>query len=509
MYFLPQRYCIGLHFRLLVAALILLCLACRSKETDTSSQDELPDRDREIPFYFNDSNIITDNTVAIGDLGRARKYTGIDMVMVIKKEIPKHYTIENYASALFDYWRIGERHNGKGVLILLVEDLGEVKIEVGYELEDVFTDGFCGSYQEIIKYHFAGRFLGDVISGLILNMMKKYNGDAVTLEDISANLQKVEFYTGEREFLSGGAGVTERGFVYDKKMKLAKIVDNTPEELICGYRSSQAVKDVVDRYQESLDKGVNYPYLDFLTEGSQLMRIEYPSPPSFYEKQGREFRNAMPYKIYQQGNLAAVRFNSKKLQPLFLLRTPDGFWKLDITKSWAFSQMNDSMTEMYQLYKDHPWIFAFPEYTPKKSRVNIPELIPFPQNIEGRIESLKTAIEKAPNNPLDYFKLADILYWECYWIGDAITTVEQGLRLEPENVPYRWLAIDMCYRYPRPREVPKHYEKLIELNPYDFDVYEYYIGHCETFSRDKMKIKELVRKYEKARKAFARKKGAP
>ena len=43
---------------------------------------------------------------------------------------------------------------------------------------------------------------------------------------------------------------------------------------------------------------------------------------------------------------------------------------------------------------------------------------------------------------------------------------------------------------------------MIELTPFDFDVYEYYIEHCEQFTSDQKKISELRNKYERARKAY-------
>lgn len=76
-------------------------------------------------------------------------------------------TIGDYASGLFDHWDIGSKTGGKGVLILFVEDLGTLKIEVSYELEDVFTDAFCKFFQPTIKNYYAGRYLGDTFGGVL------------------------------------------------------------------------------------------------------------------------------------------------------------------------------------------------------------------------------------------------------------------------------------------------------------------------------------------------------
>jgi len=57
-------------------------------------------------------------------------------------------TIETYANSLFQQWGVGQKGKDNGVLILVAPNERKARIEVGYGLESILTDGMCG---EIIR----------------------------------------------------------------------------------------------------------------------------------------------------------------------------------------------------------------------------------------------------------------------------------------------------------------------------------------------------------------------
>jgi len=57
-------------------------------------------------------------------------------------------TIEGYAVELFKQWGVGKKGAMNGVLLLIAPNDRKTRIEVGYGLEPLLTDGFCG---EVIR----------------------------------------------------------------------------------------------------------------------------------------------------------------------------------------------------------------------------------------------------------------------------------------------------------------------------------------------------------------------
>jgi len=57
-------------------------------------------------------------------------------------------SIEDYASRLFEQWKIGQKDKNNGVLFLVALDDHKMRIEVGYGLEPIITDGRAGRIRD-------------------------------------------------------------------------------------------------------------------------------------------------------------------------------------------------------------------------------------------------------------------------------------------------------------------------------------------------------------------------
>ncbi len=53
-------------------------------------------------------------------------------------------SVEDYAVRLFEQWKIGKKEKDNGLLILVAKEERQIRIEVGYGLESVITDGRAG-----------------------------------------------------------------------------------------------------------------------------------------------------------------------------------------------------------------------------------------------------------------------------------------------------------------------------------------------------------------------------
>lgn len=481
-------------FRAAKFLLIGCCLLLSSCKPPVKESEVFPDRpEGRVPFY-NGSSITDVQLLAVSTLKHANELTDIEFAMVLLETLPEGFNIETYAAELFDYWRVGEDFNDRGVLCVLVEDIATMKIEVAYELEPIFPDAFCKSYQDTVKMYFSSKHFGDVISHSINNMVRHSLGEEVA-NSYSPNTTRdsaIDF----KDYLSGGAGITESDYLLNKQERLAEIMD-LPEETIARYQASESIHESLMNFIESMEHGINYPYLDVLTQGSHYKRIEYPESPKLLQTKAEQMFDAMPYRITQQGDLATVRFHQDRASFLMFRRSPDGKWRYDLTKSWGlanYSFKNKTFLET-GLVNDHPWKFAFPETTQRPLRVRFPELLPLEMNLSKRMDELKKRIQNEEATAEDYIDLANLLFWEFYWIQASISVAEEGLNKFPQNQTLRWLAIYARYRAPLFDGIEPHYVALVEQTRGSKAVFDYYKHFIESTESDPSQLYRLADKY--------------
>ena len=72
-------------------------------------------------------------------LWNLRQKTGVEVAIVV---VPNtgDFTAEDFATKLFDDWKIGKRDKDNGVLVLIIPDQREARIATGYGVEGVITD---------------------------------------------------------------------------------------------------------------------------------------------------------------------------------------------------------------------------------------------------------------------------------------------------------------------------------------------------------------------------------
>ncbi|MDN3514589.1 MAG: TPM domain-containing protein [Candidatus Brocadia sp.] len=79
-----------------------------------------------------------------GYLQELEQKTGAQMIILTINttgDIP----IETYAIELADKWKLGQKGKDNGVLVLIAKDDRAYRIEVGYGLEGILPDSFCGT----------------------------------------------------------------------------------------------------------------------------------------------------------------------------------------------------------------------------------------------------------------------------------------------------------------------------------------------------------------------------
>ncbi len=112
-------------------------------------------------------------------------------IAVVTVESLEGTTVEDYAVRLFEDWKIGKESEDNGVLFLIAPNEREVRIEVGYGLEPVLTDGKCGR----------------ILDNYVIPEFEKGDYDRGTSEGVAAVIKIVHPATSEG--IAGQAGVEE------------------------------------------------------------------------------------------------------------------------------------------------------------------------------------------------------------------------------------------------------------------------------------------------------------
>jgi uncharacterized protein len=114
--------------------------------------------------------------------------TGDVVVVATVPTVEPYGDIREYAVKLFENHGRGVGQKGKdnGLLILLALKEHQVRIEVGYDLEQFITDGFAGETSRMMTPQFrAGRFGAGLRAGMEQVIGRIAQGRGVTLDGVS------------------------------------------------------------------------------------------------------------------------------------------------------------------------------------------------------------------------------------------------------------------------------------------------------------------------------------
>ena len=143
----------------LVVALLLLGVLARAQEPPPALTAPVNDFARIVD---------ADSAGRLETLIRSLQQASGDVVVVATVETVAPYAdIQEYAVKMFENQGrgIGQRGKDNGVLVLVAKRERQVRIEVGYDLEQFITDGFSG---ETVRQYIAPDFRrGDYGQGLV------------------------------------------------------------------------------------------------------------------------------------------------------------------------------------------------------------------------------------------------------------------------------------------------------------------------------------------------------
>lgn len=99
-------------------------------------------------FFVNDYADVLDRETEnyIFEKGKAYNNGGGPQIVVLTMKSIGNDSVENFSIRTAREWGIGQKDENNGVLVLLVTESRDIRIEVGYGLEGVLNDGKCGRF---------------------------------------------------------------------------------------------------------------------------------------------------------------------------------------------------------------------------------------------------------------------------------------------------------------------------------------------------------------------------
>ena len=230
-------------------------------------------------YIFDYAHILDDITESTGSqLALIKKDYAIEALIVTLASLPPAQSIESLAAEIFSNWEIGKTTGGRGLLILLADTEKLLKIEVSYELEDVFTDIFCGYIED---KQLKAYFLSDQVDIGLIALMEEIEQRSQIKHQADYTKSRIEQL--DNELLSGGAGAGRQ------------LTDYREEDVSAAGRNYPAGRTPEEAWQtliRSWEHKVRDPQLGVYTAITRLAYRDFKNlPDSRYEEDVRTYKN--------------------------------------------------------------------------------------------------------------------------------------------------------------------------------------------------------------------------
>ncbi|HYA12769.1 MAG TPA: TPM domain-containing protein [Syntrophales bacterium] len=295
------------------------------------------------------------------DIAKFDEYTNhifdesdIDVRFVFVKNTGNE-TIEQLAVERMQQLGIGKENKmERGILLLYDVAEKQLRVEIGYGLEEYFPDAFIGYLvHDHVKDFFAS---GDITTGLrlLIRMLHHRIREQVLGNRFDPRLIDM---IRNRNYLSGGAGIS--AYMPGKGQEGVKWHSSMQEVEQRRYVPQRSPEEVYVKYIEWLVQEKNNPRINIFTTQSQNYMAALPITKAYFNyvlmsEYGKK------YKIVIKDNLALQYFtDTPLLTPHFYIRNDKG-WQMDIIAevknthevvggiyTWIYTGQKDSYTKTF------------------------------------------------------------------------------------------------------------------------------------------------------------------
>jgi uncharacterized protein len=275
----------------------------------------------------------------------------IHIMAVVLKQSP--VDIDNKAVELFQEYGVGRTTNGaKGVLFLIDPSGKQVRIEIGYDLEPIFTDGFTGYIERRqMAPFFQANKVGPGIEATVELLVGRALGE---IEASNYERPKHKDQTGQ--FLSGGAGSRVNVEIG------SNTIGKQASPLAKNYPAQPSVREALGKYIEVLRLHIKDPNLGIYTPETRKFFSDWVVTDAQQDNELRDITRAMSTaEIFIKDNLGVIRFSfdDRQASPFFLEKDSRG-WMMDfasMTKLIGFNHKN----QWHLRQTNHKYMFGFKE----------------------------------------------------------------------------------------------------------------------------------------------------
>lgn len=261
--------------------------------------------------------------------------------------------ISQWTDRLFQNWDIGRKTRGhKGLLLVVAPKEQQVRLEVGSDLEGIYTDAFVGyiEHEQMMPFFEQGRVgagLEATIEMIVGRTLERIKGGDYVPEQTAG--------LGGTAYRSAGGGAQKNMDFNSRSGPVKDTVDAGGKDFFAAQNSPMAT---VEKYTEVLRRHVKDPDLGIYTEATRNFFRQWTVTNAQQDNELRDIDlGAAVEKI--KGDYAVIQFSSKgkEANPFFLKKGAEG-WQLDfatMTKVIRFDQRN----QWHFVSRDHPYMFAF------------------------------------------------------------------------------------------------------------------------------------------------------
>ncbi len=288
-------------------------------------------------------------------LGALLKDTDIEIIATAVESLDGE-PITAYSNRLFERWKVGDATRGnRGLLVVIASEEEEVRLEVSYALEGIFTDAFISyiEHEQMVPYFQRGH-VGEGIEATVELMARRaYEGIRGQAYDPSAETPPTI-----GGFRSGGGGADTEVPLDGEPAPDPKPADDP----IRSYFAAQATPEAAwERFLELNRRRIKATDLEIYDDAAKrLLRVNSSAGQDHI---ARLYDGATPT-IRREGKRAAVVFlddPDNLLAPWFFHRTGSG-WQLDGSMYPDVIGYNH-VNQWFFRRRDHAYMFAFADFT--------------------------------------------------------------------------------------------------------------------------------------------------